>query len=172
MKAVFVARSFQHFESALKEVAGVLATSVTPVRRHDSYPPALEHEGPAECALAVEVEYEPSLVAFEKLLEVFWRSHDPQVPGHSTSGPHDRLSSAVVYTNDEQRIRAIMAKIQLDRTGRYQRPVATAILPASDFSQAVLGRDEPRDVWRPLRLRESEPGSSESRAPGDDRTAH
>jgi peptide-methionine (S)-S-oxide reductase len=119
----------------------------------------------------VEVEYEPSLVSFEKLLEVFWRNHDPQVPEHSTFGPHDRLRSVVVYTNDEQRIRALMAKIQLERTGRYQRPVATSILPASDFSPSALGRDEPRDVWRPLRLHESGPDSPESGAPGDDRTA-
>lgn len=150
MKAVFVAGDLQNFEDALEEISGVLSTRIVPT----------DQGGSGQESLAVEVDYDPDSVTFEKLLDLFWSSHDPQAPERPSSSPSDPPRSLVLYSNDDQRIRAIMAKIKLERTGRFRRPVVTAILPAAEFSPLAQAGRARLGLWRTSLSRDSEHRSS------------
>lgn len=85
---------------------------------------------------AVRIRYDPSRVSFETLLEVFWRQIDPTDDGGSFVDRGDQYCSAIFYTTDAQKELAESSRRQLEASGRFDRPVATGIVPASTFYPA------------------------------------
>jgi methionine-S-sulfoxide reductase len=81
----------------------------------------------------VEVEYEPSLVSYQQLLEIFWSSHNPVMvkDGNGDSGAQYR--SAIFFHNEEQRVIAAGSKRRIQASGRFRGPISTMIIPASKF---------------------------------------
>ncbi len=80
--------------------------------------------------------YEPEVISFEKLLEVFWRTHDPTTlnrQGHDT-GPQYR--SVIFYHDDNQKKLAESLMQKLDQSGAFDDPVVTEITAASEFYKA------------------------------------
>ncbi len=87
-------------------------------------------------AEAVQIEFEPDVFPYSKLLDIFWRSCDPT---DAEGQFHDRGSSyrpAIFYHNEEQRKEAEASKAALDASGRFDRPIAVTIEPASVFYPA------------------------------------
>jgi peptide-methionine (S)-S-oxide reductase len=87
-------------------------------------------------AEVVQITYDPNLVSFEKLLEVFFKTHDPttlnrQGPDHGT-----QYRSAIFYHDDEQRQIAERVKKALNDSGAFARPIVTEIVPATTFYPA------------------------------------
>lgn len=85
---------------------------------------------------AVQVTFDPVVLPYEKLLDLFWRQIDPTDPGGQF---HDRGSSyrtAIFYHNDIQKEIAQKSKKDLDESGRFEKPVVTQILPACAFYPA------------------------------------
>ena len=74
----------------------------------------------------VQIDYDPSRVSYERLLDVFWRSHDPTADTWST-----QYRSAIFYHNDGQK-KTIMESKQREEA-RLGRKIQTAILPYSRF---------------------------------------
>ena len=99
---------------------------------------------------AVEVEYDPRVIGYAKLLDIFWRNIDPTNPGGQfcDSGPQYR--AAIFYGNDEERRLAEASKQRIEST-RHIR-VVTQILPSSAFYRA---EEEHQDYYRknPVRYR-------------------
>ncbi len=87
-------------------------------------------------AEVVEVEYDPSIVNYEKLLRVFWENHDPTQ--HNRQGPDvgAQYRSAIFFHSPEQEAAAKTSKQTLERDGGYNRPIATEITPTSKFYRA------------------------------------
>jgi peptide methionine sulfoxide reductase msrA/msrB len=85
---------------------------------------------------AVQVLYDPARVTYEQLLEVLWREIDPTDAGgqFADRGPHYR--SAVFYHDDAQRRLAEQSKQRLAKSGRFDKPIATEILPFTRFYAA------------------------------------
>ena len=92
-------------------------------------------------AEVIQVKYDPKVIAFPELLEVFWKTHDPttlnmQGPDHGT-----QYRSAVFYHNDEQRRAAEHFKKRLNDEEAFNAPVVTEITkftkfyPAEDYHQ-------------------------------------
>jgi len=80
---------------------------------------------------SVEIVYATALLSYERLLELFWDSHDP------TQMPYSRqYASLILYRSDEQRLLAERSKIE--EQGRRGRPVHTEIRPAGPFTPAEL----------------------------------
>lgn len=85
---------------------------------------------------AVQVEYDPDITAYRELLEAFWTQIDPT---DAEGQFHDRgpqYRTAIFYYTQEQKEQAEKSKNELDRSGRFDKPVVTEILPAASFYPA------------------------------------
>ncbi len=78
---------------------------------------------------AIEIEYDPTRVTYEDLLDVFWQNHNPTVPTWST-----QYKSAIFYHSEEQRQIAVVSMER--RAEQLQEDVYTEIVPAGEFTLA------------------------------------
>jgi peptide methionine sulfoxide reductase msrA/msrB len=85
---------------------------------------------------AVQVTYDPSKITYEKLLEVFWRQIDPTDAGGQFVDRGSQYRTAIFYHTAEQKAAAEKSTAALQRSGRFKKPVVTAILPAGRFYPA------------------------------------
>lgn len=94
--------------------------------------------GHAEC---LQVIYDPSVITFDELLEVFWESHDPTTLNRQGNDIGTQYRSAIFYHNAEQKEKAEHYKAELTRSGAYDKPIVTEITaftkfyPAEDYHQ-------------------------------------
>ena len=85
---------------------------------------------------AVEVLYDPQLVSYEKLLEVFWRQIDPTDADGQFVDRGNQYRSGIFYLDAEQKQLAEKSKQQLEKTGRFNKPIVTEITAAGKFYPA------------------------------------
>jgi peptide methionine sulfoxide reductase msrA/msrB len=85
---------------------------------------------------AVEIIYDPSLVSYERLLEVFWRNIDPTDAGGQFVDRGSQYRSAIFYHNEDQKKRAEASKEGLAKSEIFGKPIVTEILPAATFYKA------------------------------------
>jgi peptide-methionine (S)-S-oxide reductase len=92
--------------------------------------------GHAEC---LQIVYDPSVISFDELLEVFWESHDPTQLNRQGNDVGTQYRSAIFYHNEEQKEKAEHYKAELDKAGAYPKPIVTEITlftkfyPAEDY---------------------------------------
>lgn len=87
-------------------------------------------------AETLRVEYDPSQVSYETLLDLFWKIHDPTTPNRQGPDIGTQYRSVIFTTSPEQHTLAIQSKQQLADSKRLGRPIVTEILPAPDFYPA------------------------------------
>lgn len=87
-------------------------------------------------AEVVQVEYDPSEVTYEKLLDVFWGNHDPTTLNRQGPDFGTQYRSAIFYHTPEQKRAAEESKSRLEASGKFRRPIVTEITEASTFYQA------------------------------------
>jgi peptide methionine sulfoxide reductase msrA/msrB len=85
---------------------------------------------------AVQVAYAPAVVPYRRLLDVFWDQVDPTDPSGQFADRGSQYRTAIFYHDEDQRKAAEESKAALERSGRFKKPVATQILPASAFYPA------------------------------------
>ena len=136
-KATFGAGCFWGVEAAFRQVPGVVSTAVGYAGGHTdnpTYRQVCSHRtGHAE---VVEVEYDPSLVTYERLLEVFWASHNPTTRNRQGLDIGNQYRSVIFVHDDEQKEAALASRDALDRSGRWRKPIVTEIEPAPRFWRA------------------------------------
>lgn len=81
----------------------------------------------------VEVEYDPSLVSFQNLLEIFWSSHSPVNVKNGNGDSGAQYRSAIFFHNEEQRVIAECSKRRIQASGRFRGAISTIVVPASKF---------------------------------------
>lgn len=84
----------------------------------------------------VEIEFDPSLFPYEQLLEIYWQQIDPTDDEGQFQDRGDQYRTAIFYYTEEQQQKAQAAKQQLEDSGKFDKPVVTRILPASEFYEA------------------------------------
>ncbi|MGR8981595.1 MAG: peptide-methionine (S)-S-oxide reductase MsrA, partial [Gammaproteobacteria bacterium] len=84
----------------------------------------------------VQIEYDPRIISYEKLLDIFWRNIDPTDGKGQFCDKGEQYRSAIFYHNDEQKRLAEISKSRLEKNKSFPEPVVTLILPASDFYPA------------------------------------
>jgi peptide-methionine (S)-S-oxide reductase len=89
--------------------------------------------GHAEVARIV---FDPSVVTFDELLEVFWQTHDPTTMNKQGADVGTQYRSVVFYHNDEQRRKAEHYRSELDKGGAFGSPIVTEISPLPVFYPA------------------------------------
>ncbi len=133
-KATFGAGCFWGVEQAFRQVHGVTVTQVGyagGTTENPTYRQVCSHTtGHAE---VVEVSYDPTLVTYEALLELFWRIHDPTTLNRQGPDIGDQYRSVIFYHTDEQRVAAEASRQREDASGKHGRPIVTQIEPAPRF---------------------------------------
>lgn len=136
-RATFAAGCFGNVEVAFRQMQGVLSTTVgyTGGTRVD---PTYEDvcTGTTGHAEAVEVEYDPEVVAYEELMRVFWDNHDPTTLNRQGPDAGTQYRSAIFYHTPEQESAARASRDELEESRRYRNPIVTEIVPASTFYRA------------------------------------
>lgn len=95
-------------------------------------------------AEVVRVEFDPSVVSYGELLDVFWNNHDPTQKNRQGPDIGDQYRSAIFWTTPGQRDAAERSKASLEKSKRFARPIATeiteatAFYPAEDYHQQYL----------------------------------
>lgn len=85
---------------------------------------------------AVQITFDPELFPYEKLLDVYWQQIDPTDPGGQFFDRGQSYQTAIFYYNEEQKKLAEQSKKALGESGKFNKPIATKILPASVFYDA------------------------------------
>lgn len=136
-RATFAAGCFWGVEATFRSVKGVVSTSVGYTGGWTENPTyemvCTDKTGHAE---AVEVVFDPQVVNYEDLLNVFWECHDPTQKNRQGPDVGTQYRSAIFYHSPEQEQAARRSKEQLEKSGKYKRPIVTEIVPASMFWRA------------------------------------
>lgn len=84
----------------------------------------------------VEITYDPSIFPYERLLELYWQQIDPTDAGGQFHDRGHSYTTAIFYYDDEQKEAAERSKEELSKSGRFSKPIVTAIRPAETFYRA------------------------------------
>ena len=137
MKASFAAGCFWQLEAAFAMRDGViLATSgyTGGALANPTYEQVCSSTtGHAE---AVEVEFDPEVVSYRELLDLFWEIHDPTQKDRQGPDIGSQYRSAIFTYDDDQAAAANEAVAALSADGRFPREIATEITPARPFFRA------------------------------------
>jgi peptide-methionine (S)-S-oxide reductase len=87
-------------------------------------------------AEAAQILFDPAMVSYEQLLEVFWKTHDPTTLNRQGNDEGTQYRSAIFYHNEEQRRLAEEYKKKLDGAGVFEDPIVTEITPFRNFFAA------------------------------------
>ncbi len=135
--AMFGAGCFWGVEAAFRKIDGVVDTAVGYSGGNKPNPTYKEvctdRTGHAE---VVRVEYDPSRVSYEKLLELFWTSHDPTQVNRQGPDVGTQYRTVIYFTTPEQETEAMASKEKVEKSGRFRKPIATQIVKAGEFWRA------------------------------------
>ncbi|HVL11192.1 MAG TPA: peptide-methionine (S)-S-oxide reductase MsrA [Gemmata sp.] len=87
-------------------------------------------------AEVVQVTFDPAVISYPELLEVFWRSHDPTTPNRQGHDVGTQYRSVVFYHSERQKQLAELYKRKIDAAAVYSSPVVTEIAPFAAFYPA------------------------------------
>jgi peptide-methionine (S)-S-oxide reductase len=134
-RATFAAGCFWGVEASLREVEGVVRTSVGYTGGSTS-DPSYERvcSGTTGHAESVAVWFDPTVVSYQDLLSAFWSLHDPTTPNRQGWDHGSQYRSAIFTQGDAQMRLAIASRDEHQLT--LDRPIVTEIVPASTFYDA------------------------------------
>jgi peptide methionine sulfoxide reductase msrA/msrB len=135
--AVFAGGCFWCIQPAFDKAKGVIKTVVGYCGGSEPNPTyelvSSEKTGYRE---SIQIAYDPAKISYDQLLEIYWRQIDPtQADGQFTDiGPSYR--AAIFYGNNDEKRVAETSKEKLARSGKFNKPIVTEILPAMKFYPA------------------------------------
>jgi len=133
--ATFAGGCFWCTEADFEKVPGV-ARVVSGYTGGTQANPTYENYADSGHIEAVQVYYDPQKVSYQELLDYFWRHIDPTDPGGQFVDRGPQYRSAIFYHDAEQKRLAEESKAALERSGRFDKPIATEILKLSEFFPA------------------------------------
>lgn len=80
--------------------------------------------------------FDPKVISFDELLEVFWKTHDPTTMDRQGNDVGPQYRSVIYYNNEEQKQKAEHYKEKLDKSGAWDKPIVTMIEPFKNFYPA------------------------------------
>jgi peptide-methionine (S)-S-oxide reductase len=136
-KATFGAGCFWGVEAAFRRVPGVTATAVGYSGGQTKDPTyrdvCSDGTGHAE---VVQVEFDPEKVSYKDLLQIFWENHNPTQLNRQGPDVGTQYRSAIFFHTPEQQAAAIQSKDDLQKSGKFSKPIVTEITPAAEFYRA------------------------------------
>jgi peptide methionine sulfoxide reductase msrA/msrB len=150
-KATFAGGCFWCMEHPFEKLDGVTEVISGYTGGHKENPTYEEvSAGGTGHAEAVQITYDSDKVAYADLLDVYWRQIDPTDAGGSFVDRGSQYRSAIFYYNDEQKRLAELSKENLDKSGRYDKPIVTEVVKFSKFYKA---EEYHQDYYKKHRLK-------------------
>ncbi len=136
-KTTFAGGCFWCMEDAFRRVEGVV-DAVSGYTGGNKDKPTYEEvsSGSTGHYEAIQITFDPSKVSYERLLGLFWRQIDPTDQGGQFADRGSQYETAIFYHNEEQRIIAEKSKEKLAKSAKFDRPIATKIIPFTKFFKA------------------------------------
>ncbi len=136
-KATFAGGCFWCVETAFDELRGV-AEAISGYTGGLEENPSYEEVSAGETGHleAVQVIFDPSVITYPELLDVFWMQIDPTDAGGQFVDRGRQYKTAIFYHTDEQKIMAETSKARLAASGSYDKPLVTPIIKATPFYRA------------------------------------
>lgn len=136
-KATFGAGCFWGVEDAFMQIKGVKETTVgylggemeNPTYKDVCY----NNTGHAE---VVQIVFDPKLVSYEALLDIFWKIHNPTLLNRQGPDVGTQYRSAIFFHSEEQKLQAEKSKAELESSQKFKHPIVTEISEASEFYKA------------------------------------
>ena len=135
--AIFAGGCFWCMQPEFDRTSGVVKTTVgyTGGQASDAnYAAVSSHK--TQHREAIEVTYEPAKVSYEKLLAIYWSNIDPTQANGQFADVGLSYQAAIYYANDEEKRIAEASKEALGKSGQYEKPIVTQILPVMKFYPA------------------------------------
>ena len=136
-KATFGAGCFWGVEETFRKLKGVTSTAAGYAggnKDNPSYKDVCTDEtGHAE---VVQLEFDPSQISYDQLLDIFWSNHNPTTLNRQGPDVGTQYRSVVFYHSPEQKAAAEKSKRSLGESGKFNRPIVTQIEPAPKFWRA------------------------------------
>lgn len=135
--AAFAAGCFWGVEQEFRKQRGVVATAVgymggrTPNPTYEEV--CSDATGHTE---TVKIEYDPRVVTYDELLDLFWSLHDPTTPNRQGPDYGSQYRSVIFFFNAGQKAKALASKERLQSSGELEAPIVTEIVPASKLTKA------------------------------------
>jgi peptide-methionine (S)-S-oxide reductase len=135
--ATFGAGYFWGVEEKFRKIKGVVSTTVG-YSGGDFNNPTYKNvcSGKTGHAEVVRVEYDPDIVSYEELLEIFWKIHNPTTLNRQGFDIGEQYRSVIFYHSEEQKEKALESKKRLEKSGIYKDPIVTKIEDAKEFYRA------------------------------------
>ena len=93
-------------------------------------------DGTTGHAEVTQITYDPKVVSYDELLEIFFKTHDPTTLNRQGADVGTQYRSVIFYHNDEQKQKAEYYKSELNKSGAWDNPVVTEISPLINFYSA------------------------------------
>jgi len=133
-KATFAAGCFWCAEEAFEKVPGVVAVTSGYTGGGKQNPTYKEvSAGNTGHTEAVQVEYDPSKVSYQVLLQTFWLNHDPTVKDRQFCDVGSQYRPSIFYHNAEQQRLAEASRTYWERSKPFKEAIVTPIVPATQF---------------------------------------
>jgi len=87
-------------------------------------------------AEVTQITYDPSVISFDELLEIFWKTHDPTTLNKQGNDVGTQYRSVIFYHNENQKELAEKYKSELDKSGAWDNSIVTEISPFKNFYSA------------------------------------
>ncbi|HEY0787647.1 MAG TPA: bifunctional methionine sulfoxide reductase B/A protein [Thermoanaerobaculia bacterium] len=135
--AILAGGCFWGVEELIRQLPGVVGTTVG-YTGGDLKNPRYEDvkTGRTGHAESIRIEFDPSKISYEEILRYFFRLHDPTTKNRQGNDVGSQYRSAIFVADDGQRQAAERVRAEVDRSGKWSRPVVTEIEPAKEFFAA------------------------------------
>ncbi|MEW7293016.1 peptide-methionine (S)-S-oxide reductase MsrA [Aquimarina sp. 2304DJ70-9] len=121
---------FQRLEGVQKVISGYTGGAIkNPAYREIT-------TGRTGHAEAIKIEYNPSLITYNELLEIFFATHDPTTLNQQGADRGTQYRSAIFYLNEDQKLIAEQTIINLENQSVFDQPIVTEITELGDFYNA------------------------------------
>jgi methionine-S-sulfoxide reductase len=128
---------FWGMEEIIRKIPGVVRTTVGYTGGNTPDPTYKQVcTGTTGHAEAIEIAFDPATLTYEKVLDFFFRMHDPTTLNRQHNDVGTQYRSAIFYHSDAQKETAERVKAEFEQSGRFKRPIVTQIVPASQFYSA------------------------------------
>lgn len=118
----------------LKGVISVISGYAGGTKKNPSYEEV--STGKSGYAEAIQITFDPEIIPYEKIVDIFWHTHNPTTLNQQGNDIGTQYRSAIFYHNEKQKEFAEKSKQALEQAGIYKNPIVTEIEPFTTFYSA------------------------------------